>query len=191
MIATATGPHIYWIVSRAAGIAALMLSSASVGLGVTMAGRFVRRPVRDLRIAHEALALATIAALAVHGLSLVGDGFIGMSLTDVSVPFASSYKTLWTTMGIVGAWLLVLLGLAYYARTRIGPARFKVLHRFTLLGWVLGVAHSLGEGTDAGVSWFLVSVGAVGIPAIALVLVRAARARRALSATSQAPLAGA
>lgn len=33
MLATDAAPHLFWITSRAAGIAALMLSSASVGLG--------------------------------------------------------------------------------------------------------------------------------------------------------------
>ena len=187
MLGTATATHIYWITSRAAGIAALMLASASVGVGVTMSARFVRGRTPDLRVTHEALALATMAALAVHGLSLLGDGFIGMNLAGVSVPFASSYRTLWTTMGIVGAWLLVLLGLSYYARARIGVARWKRLHRWTLLAWVLGIGHALGEGTDAGVPWFLVSVGAVVVPALGLVLARLATSRT-VSAASQPPL---
>jgi sulfoxide reductase heme-binding subunit YedZ len=172
MLGTATATHIYWITSRAAGIAALMLASASVGVGVTMSARFVRGRTPDLRVTHEALALATMAALAVHGLSLLGDGFIGMNLAGVSVPFASSYRTLWTTMGIVGAWLLVLLGLSYYARARIGLARWKRLHRWTLLAWVLGIGHALMMGTDAGTAWFLLATALVVIPAGALLVRR-------------------
>jgi sulfoxide reductase heme-binding subunit YedZ len=172
MLAIDTAPHLYWITSRAAGTAALLLSSAAVGVGVTMGGRLLRGRGPDLRVTHEALSLATMAALLVHALSLLGDNFIGMGLADVSVPFASSYKTLWTTLGIVGGWLLILLGLSYYARARIGINRWKKLHRWTLLAWALGLVHSLGEGTDAGVAWFLVSVAAVTLPALALVAVR-------------------
>ncbi|MCW2991599.1 MAG: hypothetical protein JWM73_2193 [Solirubrobacterales bacterium] len=172
MPANATATHLYWITSRAAGTAALVLASASVGLGVSMAGGLLRRRGPDLRVVHEALSLATMVALVVHALALLGDSFIGMGLADVSVPFASSYQTLWTTLGILGGWLLILLGLSYYVRARIGVQRWKRLHRFTLLAWVLGIAHTLGEGTDAGTTWFLVSAGAVTLPALVLVLAR-------------------
>jgi DMSO/TMAO reductase YedYZ heme-binding membrane subunit len=57
--------------------------------------------------------------------------------------------------------MMILLGLAYYVRGRIGPARWRSLHRFTALAWVLGVVHTLGEGTDAGAAWFLITAGAL------------------------------
>ena len=62
-------------------------------------------------------------------------------------------------MGIVGGWMMIILGLSFYARGRIGQQRWRKLHRFTALAWILGLAHSLGEGTDAGKLWFLVATG--------------------------------
>lgn len=174
MLAVATSPHLYWITSRAAGTAALLLSSASVGVGLSMGAKLFRGRGPDLRVTHEALSLATMLALAVHGASLVGDGFLRLSVADVTVPLSSSYKTLWTTTGIAGGWLLVLLGLSYYLRTRIGTERWKRLHRFTLLAWALGLIHSLGEGTDAPSTWFLASIAVVSVPAVSLLLVRVA-----------------
>src|SRR4051812_38956653 len=109
MLATADGPHLFWIASRAAGSAALLLSSVSVCVGLLMSGRLVKRRGIDLRVAHEALSLATIAALLVHGLTLLGDGFLNLSLGEVAVPFLGSYKTLWTTTGIVAFWMLLAL----------------------------------------------------------------------------------
>jgi sulfoxide reductase heme-binding subunit YedZ len=172
LLATAVGPHLYWITSRAAGIVALVLSSVSVCIGLLMGGRVLRRRQPDLRVIHEALSLATLGALAVHGLALIGDGFLHPSLGDVAIPFLSSYKTLWTSMGIVAFWAMALLGLSYYARTRIGAKRWRKLHRFTALAWILGLAHSLGEGTDAGQAWFLAMTAIVVVPALALLLAR-------------------
>jgi len=163
-LATATGPHIFWITSRAAGIAALILSSVSVCVGVLMSTRLRARRGAEMRVAHEALSLATLAALVVHGLTLLGDSFLHPSLADVAIPFASSYKTFWTSAGIVSFWALALLGLGYYLRGRIGVQRWRRLHRLTALAWLLGLAHALGEGTDAGQTWFLAMVAIVAIP---------------------------
>ena len=172
LIATATGPHLYWITSRAAGTVALLLSSISVCVGLTMGGRMLKGRGPDLRVTHEALSLATLGALLVHGLALIGDSYLHPTLGEVAVPFLSSYKTLWTSTGIIAFWAMAILGVSYYARTRIGVQRWRKLHRFTAVAWVLGLVHSLGMGTDAGQTWFLVMTGIVAIPAIVLLIVR-------------------
>src|SRR2546422_786252 len=89
-LATATGPHIFWITSRAAGTAALFLSSMGVCVGLLISGRFVRGRGADLRPLHEALSIATIVALVIHALTLLGDKFLHPSLADVTIPFVSS-----------------------------------------------------------------------------------------------------
>jgi methionine sulfoxide reductase heme-binding subunit len=187
ILATAVGPHLFWITSRAAGIAALVLSSLSICLGLLMGSDILKGRRSDMRVTHEALSLATLTALVLHGLSLLGDGYLHPSLGDVAIPFLSGYKTFWTSMGIVAFWMLALLGLSYYARAHIGVQRWRTLHRFTALAWILGLAHSLGEGTDAGQAWFLAMTAIVVVPAIGLLLVRLLGGRGNRSTTSQTP----
>jgi sulfoxide reductase heme-binding subunit YedZ len=172
-------PHLFWITSRAAGTVALVTSSLAVCLGLLMATRFKKGRGPDLRVAHEILSLSTLVAIAVHGLTLIGDKFLHPSLADVTIPFVSGYKTVWTSLGILSGWALVFLGLSYYARKWIGVQRWRLLHRFTALAWAFGVVHSLGEGTDAGQTWFLVMTGIVAVPALLLTAgMRVARAAR-------------
>jgi sulfoxide reductase heme-binding subunit YedZ len=159
--------HAFWITSRAAGIVALLAASLAVALGLMMSTR-MRTRLGDLRVIHESLSLATMVALAVHALALLGDGYLSPSLADVTIPFASSYQRLWMGVGLVAGWLFVILGLSYYIRGRIGPQRWRKLHRFTALAWVLGVGHALMMGTDAGTIWFLLAAALVVIPAGAL-----------------------
>jgi sulfoxide reductase heme-binding subunit YedZ len=161
-------PHIFWITSRAAGITALVTASLAVSLGLMMSTKLLKGRGADLRATHEILSLTTMVAIVVHALTLIGDRYLHPTLFDVTLPFASSYKTFWTTVGIVGGWSMIALGLSFYARRRIGAARWRKLHRFTALAWILGIAHSLGEGTDAGQLWFLAMVAIVAIPAAAL-----------------------
>jgi methionine sulfoxide reductase heme-binding subunit len=171
-MATAAGPHLFWITSRAAGTAALVLSSVAVCVGLSIGGRLFKGRGPDLRVTHEALSLATIAAIVVHALTLLGDSFLHPSILDISVPFASSYKSPWMTIGIVAGWAMILLGLSYYFRARIGQERWRTLHRFTALAWALGLAHSLGEGTDAGQAWFLAMTAIVVLPVVVLMVMR-------------------
>ena len=76
----------------------------------------------------------------------------------------------------MAGWSLILLGLSFYARARIGQARWRSLHRFTALAWILGVVHSLGEGTDAGQTWFLAMTAIVVLPALVLLVRRVSTA---------------
>ena len=184
---TALTPHLFWITSRAAGFAALVLASLAVSLGLLMSTKLLRGRTVDLRAAHDTLALATIVAIVVHGVSLLGDSFLHPSIADISIPFVSSYKTIWTTLGIVGGWGLILLGLSYYARRWVGAVRWRKLHRFTALAWLAGLVHSLGEGTDAGQVWFLAMVTLVAIPALALLATRLARSGGSAPAGPPAP----
>ncbi len=172
---TALTPHLFWITSRAAGFAALVLASLSVSFGLLMSTKLLKGKTTDLRAAHDTLALATIVAILVHGVTLLGDSFLHPSIADIAIPFVSSYKTFWTSLGIVGGWGLVLLGLSYYARRYVGAVRWRKLHRFTALAWLAGLVHALGEGTDAGQLWFLAMIALVAIPALALLATRLAR----------------
>jgi sulfoxide reductase heme-binding subunit YedZ len=169
---TDPAPHLFWITSRAAGMLALLLSSLAVCAGLLMSSRLARGRGLDLRAGHEALALATMIAIGVHAVALLGDRYLHPGLADISVPFVSGYKTFWTSTGILAGWATAALGLSYYARARIGQRRWRKLHSLTLVAWLLGLAHSLGEGTDAGRLWFLAMTGIVAVPAAALLLVR-------------------
>jgi methionine sulfoxide reductase heme-binding subunit len=165
-------PHLFWITSRAAGFAALVLASLAVSLGLLMSTKLLKGRTTELRAAHDTLALGTIVAIVVHGVALLGDQYLHPSIIDIALPFVSGYKTLWTSIGIVGGWGLILLGLSYYARRWVGAVRWRKLHRFTALAWLAGLVHALGEGTDAGQLWFLAMVALVAIPAVGLLVTR-------------------
>ena len=171
---TSAGDHIFWITSRAAGICALVLASLAVaaGLAISMRGPIVRGRAAQLRTLHEALSIGALAALAVHGLALLGDGYVNAGLLDVTIPFSIGYRPVWTAVGIVAAYGLAALSLSYYARSRIGAARWRSMHRFIAVFWLLGVIHTLGAGTDAGQAWFLVLGSVVVGPPLVLLAAR-------------------
>ncbi len=166
------GPHLFWITSRAAGGAALLLASASVAIGLMMSSKRRGSNKRDLRAIHEALSLTTLAMVAVHGLSLLGDGFFHPGLSGIAIPFVGSYRPLWTGLGIIAGYGLAVLGVSYYLRDRIGAARWRRVHRLTAVFWLLAIVHTVQAGSDAAQLWFLAIGGAVVIPAALLLALR-------------------
>lgn len=172
LMTTSAVPHLFWITSRAAGIVALVLASVTVSLGLLMSTRLLRKRGPDLLALHEVLSMSALVAIAVHGVTLLGDRYLHPSLVDIAVPFAGGYRAFWTSLGIIGGWGMALLGVSYYLRRYIGAARWRSLHRLTALMWLAGLGHALGEGTDAGQAWFLVMMAIVAIPALALLATR-------------------
>ncbi len=168
----------------------MVLASASVGLGLAMAARIGGGRLADRRVLHEALSIAVMIAIVVHAGSLLFDHYVNFGLADVTVPFASGYQTLWTTLGIVSGWGIVLFGLAYYARDHIGRERWKLVHRLTLVTWIGGLVHSLGEGTDAGQPWFVALMALVVAPSLILLAVRVTSAGRAPAPAASPPGSG-
>jgi sulfoxide reductase heme-binding subunit YedZ len=172
-----SGLHIWWILSRGTGIAAILLASLSVTAGL-LAGRgklISLGRFKDIRPLHEALSIATIVLIVAHGLLLLGDSWLQPGLAGIAIPFQMSYQPFWTGIGIIAGYGIVLLGLSYYARKWIGPARWRVAHRFTALFWILGLFHTFGAGTDAGELWLQVPVALTAIPALVLLGMRFAR----------------
>jgi sulfoxide reductase heme-binding subunit YedZ len=157
MTATTTvlAGHEWWLVSRAAGITALSGMAASVGLGLANAARLVPRRLKARTVAlHEMLALTSLGAILLHGLSLLGDHWLHPGLAGIAIPFAGAYRPAAVAAGIVAAYASAALGLSFYARRRIGARRWRRLHTFTLAAYALGVGHALTAGSDAGALWF-------------------------------------
>ena len=164
-----TGPrpmeYGWWLASRASGLIALVLITLSVLIGLLMAARLLRRPahIRTLAAVHEHSALAGLVAIAVHGITLLGDHWLDPGIEGITVPFAIEHKPPYVAAGIVGGYLAAALGLSFYLRNRIGARLWRKAHRATILVYVLSVVHTVGAGTDAGTLWlrgFLVITGA-------------------------------
>ena len=164
----------WWLAARASGIVALALVTLAVGVGLAMAGRVARRPglSRVLMALHEHAALAGLAAIAAHGVTLLFDPWLHPGPAGVAVPFAMGYRPLFTGLGVVAAYLAAVLGLSFYARRRIGARLWRKAHRATVLVYLLGVAHALGAGTDASTPWLRAFLLVTGAPILVLFLRR-------------------
>ncbi len=180
-VSTTLQSHGWWLAGRASGMVALVLVTISVGLGLAMAGKVMRRPglSRKLLAIHEQTALAGLVAIAVHGITLLGDPWLHPGIAGVTVPFAIGFRPLAVAAGIVGGYLAALLGLTYYLRKRIGARLWRKAHRATVVVYALGLVHAFSAGTDASAPLFRAWAIATGIPIGGLFLYRLGAGKRA------------
>jgi methionine sulfoxide reductase heme-binding subunit len=162
------GQHVWWLASRSMGVVAMLLLSTSVAFGLAMSGRLVRGPGvgARLRTTHEALALSGLLAIVLHGLLLLPDSYLHPGLAGITIPSVSSHRPVWTALGVTAGWMSAVITLSFYVRRWIGARTWRRLHRWTLAVWVLGLAHTLGSGTDAGEGWLLAMLGITTLPVL-------------------------
>jgi sulfoxide reductase heme-binding subunit YedZ len=180
--------YVWWLAGRSAGFVAMLLITVAVILGLAMAARVVpprwRREVAGL---HQHLSLMGLAAIATHGLLLAADPWLKAGVKGITVPFALGYRPLWTGLGIIGGYLAAILALSFYARRRIGGRLWRRMHRFTVLAYLLSLAHAVGSGTDTSIPAVRYAMLASALPVVGLFALRVfgggrANARRAAPA---------
>jgi sulfoxide reductase heme-binding subunit YedZ len=182
---------VWWLVSRASGVLALVLISLAVLMGLAMAARVLPRGrvTRAVLRVHEHVALAGLTAIVVHGLALLGDKWLHPGLADIAVPFAMTYRPSFTGLGIIAGYLALLVGPSFYARRRLGAGRWRKLHRASALVWVLGAVHTLGAGSDASTLWLRAVVFAPIAPLAYIAVLRVFRGLAPRPAKAAAPAA--
>jgi DMSO/TMAO reductase YedYZ heme-binding membrane subunit len=180
--------HAFWYATRGTGVAALVLLTLVVALGV--AGSLRLRSDRWPRFLvvglHRNLTLLTLAFLAGHIATTVLDSYTPIALRDAVIPFAGRYRPLWLGLGAVAVDLLLALTVTSLLRARVGYRTWRALHWLAYAAWPVALVHGLGTGSDARFAWMqalsLLSVLTV-LAALAFRLSRsgAAPARRALA----------
>ena len=161
-----------WYAARASGVAAYIVLSLVVCLGLTLGGKAQSRrwPRFSVEDVHRFGGLLVGSLLGIHILAIAADSFLPFSLTQLLVPFTSSYRPLWTGLGIAATELLVALAITNHYRKRL-PYRFwRKAHYLNFAVWGLASVHGLMSGTDRGTVWLAVLYG-VSVASVVTLLV--------------------
>ena len=160
--------QVFWFASRAFGIIAMLLLGTSVAVGLAMSGRLAHRPglPAKLKHFHESATLVTLGLIVTHGGLLLFDSYLRPGLAGITLPFALSYRPLFTGVGIIAGWLAAILGLSFYARKRIGVKTWRFMHRFTIVVYLLALVHVIGSGTDARSPWMMALLTVLTAPIV-------------------------
>jgi sulfoxide reductase heme-binding subunit YedZ len=149
-----------WYVARSAGIVAYLLMSTSVVLGLLMSARakftWPRFAVEEV---HRFLAILTGVFLALHGIALLADRVVPISVLQLVIPFRTSYRPLGVGLGVTSALLLLAVSISNLVRKRVPFRVWRRIHYLTLAVWLTATAHGLLSGTDRQDFWFIALVG--------------------------------
>lgn len=185
-----TDPHLWWYASRASAIVAWSLLTLTTLWGILLATRVLR--VADnpawLRIVHAHLSTIALVMTLIHVGSLLLDPYMrsqGFGIPAALVPYASTFKPLALTLGIVALYLMIAVALSASAMRFLPRRLWKGLHYASYLVVALVAVHAGMAGTDRGSTWYVsLSTALIVAAAIAAIVRRivgsvAAQRRRA------------
>jgi len=169
-----------WYAARASGVAAYVVLSLVVSLGLALGGKAQtkRWPRFSVEEVHRFGGLLVGSLIGIHVLAIAADSFLPFSLTQLLVPFTSSYRPLWTGLGIASAELLVALAITNHYRRRL-PYRFwRKAHYLNFAVWAFASLHGLMAGTDRGAVWLAILYGVSVATVLTLLMWRFGRRSR-------------
>jgi len=150
-----------WYVIRGSGFVAagllILLMLSGIGQVTGILYRWIE-PIKVWAI-HKAMAIALLAAIAVHGGFLLLDTYMPFSIGKILIPFDSSYNngtkfagialgSLAVTFGIVAMYLIIVLVASSLGWIDTKTKRWRKLHYFSYIVVLLVFLHALYTGSD-------------------------------------------
>jgi predicted ferric reductase len=144
-----------WHAARASGVVTYLLLWLSMVAGLSSSSRIGRMliPAGEVFDVHSFSAYLMTAALGIHVVSLIGDGWLSAPLSWILIPGASDYRTLPVAAGVVTAYLGLAITFSTYLRRIVGNRNWRRFHYLAFPMYALALAHAVYAGTDGASGW--------------------------------------
>lgn len=160
-----------WYITRASGLTALVLLTATMVLGVITATRTRAAgwPGFAQQEMHRRVSMIAVVFLGLHVLTSVLDTYVSIGWAAILVPFTSHYARFWVGVGAVAVDLMLAVFVTSLFRSRLAPSAWRAVHWLAYLSWPVALAHTFGMGTDSREHWVIaMAVACVLSVAVAL-----------------------
>ena len=144
-------PKVFWYLSRSSAIISYLMLWASMVFGLLLSSRSAKLwpggfTANDL---HQFLSIAGLTAGLFHGLILMGDHYMNISLVQVLLPFATTdYRPEWVGIGQLLFYIWGGLVFSFYIRKKIGTKTWRTIHYIGFLAFAGALVHGVTSGTD-------------------------------------------
>lgn len=142
-----------WLAARAAGIAAFLLLTFQIELGLVLShplNKSTWKLSRRIFPWHEHLWVFVMAFLAVHIVSLAVDPYAGVGLGGALIPGFSSYRSSPVALGTLALYAFLLTAITARYTRLLPPGMWLSIHRLALVVWILSWLHGILAGSDSG-----------------------------------------
>lgn len=163
-----------WYVARASGIVAYLLMFFVIILGAGMTTSYIYKYIDPTKawIVHKYLAIALGITLFAHITGILLDKFVKFNIWDVLIPFASSYRPFFLSLGIFGFYtLLVIIFSSLLYRIKYKKA-WRGIHYAVYPLFIFSFFHGTFIGTDSHTLLMQIIYWVTGLIFYALVVYR-------------------
>lgn len=163
-----------WYATRSSGLAAFVMLTLSVVLGVLTTQRIATGwwPRFASQALHRNVSLLAVVLLVTHVLTTLLDNYVAISWWAGVIPFASTYDRVWIGLGTLALDLILVVTLSSLVRLAVGHRSWRLLHWLSYAAWPLALTHYLSSGTDALAPWSLAIAAVSTVVVVAAVFVR-------------------
>ena len=132
-----------WYLGRGSGLCSLVLLTVVVALGIgNRSGReLFGLPRFAVALVHRNAALLSVAFLAMHVTTLLFDPYAQLTLVDLVLPFAGTYRPFWLGLGTLALDLVAALVVTSLLRQRLGRRSWKAVHWLAYAAWPVALLH--------------------------------------------------
>lgn len=139
-----------WTTVRAAGLTSYLLLFAAVAAGLLQGEVWAGGKRRaQLQLIHQWCGWFGLLFGVIHGLALTFDSYVGYSLVDILIPFASHDEPVWTALGILSLYLLLLIMASSDLMRTIGKKLWRAIHFLALPTFIMALLHGIMLGSDS------------------------------------------
>ncbi|MDM5200540.1 ferric reductase-like transmembrane domain-containing protein [Fictibacillus enclensis] len=139
-----------WILVRVTGLTAYFLLTLSLLAGIL---RHVPRNKGFYLSFHQIIGQVSMLFIGIHAFLLLFDQYQPYTLTEIFIPFASSYEPLLSALGTIGAYLLLIVLFTSDFMKMIGRSAWKKTHYLVFTLWLVCFLHGILMGTDSSAIW--------------------------------------
>jgi sulfoxide reductase heme-binding subunit YedZ len=141
----------WWYITRASGLTAYFIMWLSMVWGMAIPTKIFHPSVEGAQSYdfHEFLSLLGLGFLFLHITVLMFDQYLPFSVWQILIPFSDSYRPFWVGLGIIGAYIFILVTATFYMRRIIGSKAFRSIHTLSIAGYLGATLHGLFAGTDS------------------------------------------
>ena len=141
----------FWYLSRSMAIISYLLIWLSVVWGLLMTTKLSRVWPGHVTTAdlHKFISILGLSLATLHGLILMGDKYMNMSLAQFFIPFSvQSYRPGWVGLGQISLYLIALVVLSFYFRQFLGQKLWRLIHYLSFFTFFAVLIHGLAAGSD-------------------------------------------